>query len=131
MLNGKKIVVVMPAYNAEKTLEKTYNEIYKDIVDEIILTDDKSNDNTKDLAKDLLSVASERFDFYADVIDKEYIGAFVEYLKSSECVDKLDYNLLFDIVDRIFINANGIISIKFVNDAVLCYEEGEFKNVAC
>ena len=53
MLNGKKIVVVMPAYNAEKTLEKTYNEIYKDIVDEIILTDDKSSDKTKDLAKDL------------------------------------------------------------------------------
>ena len=53
MLNGKKIVVVMPAYNAEKTLEKTYNEIYKDIVDEIILTDDKSSDNTKDLSKDL------------------------------------------------------------------------------
>ena len=40
MLNGKKIVVVMPAYNAEKTLEKTYNEIFKEIVDEIILTDD-------------------------------------------------------------------------------------------
>ena len=46
MLNGKKIVVIMPAYNAEKTLEKTYNEIYKEIVDEIILTDDKSTDNT-------------------------------------------------------------------------------------
>lgn len=53
MLNGKKIVIVMPAYNAEKTLEKTYREIYHDIVDEIILTDDKSSDNTKDLAKDL------------------------------------------------------------------------------
>ena len=53
MLNGKKIVVVMPAYNAEKTLEKTYNEIYKEIVDEIILTDDKSTDNTKKLSKEL------------------------------------------------------------------------------
>lgn len=53
MLNGKKIVVVMPAYNAEKTLEKTYDEIYKDIVDEIILTDDKSSDNTKDLSLNL------------------------------------------------------------------------------
>ncbi len=53
MLNGKKIVVVMPAYNAEKTLEKTYNDIYHEIVDEIILTDDKSSDNTKDLALDL------------------------------------------------------------------------------
>lgn len=50
MLNGKKTVVIMPAYNAEKTLEKTYNEIYKDIVDEIILTDDKSSDNTKELS---------------------------------------------------------------------------------
>ena len=53
MLNGKKIVVVMPAYNAEKTLEKTYSEIYKEVVDEIILVDDKSSDNTKEIAKDL------------------------------------------------------------------------------
>ena len=53
MLNGKKVVVIMPAYNAEKTLEKTYDEIYKDIVDEIILTDDNSSDNTKELSKNL------------------------------------------------------------------------------
>ncbi len=53
MINGKKIVVVMPAYNAEKTLEKTYLEIYKDIVDEIILSDDCSGDSTKELAKKL------------------------------------------------------------------------------
>ncbi len=46
MINGKKIVVVMPAYNAEQTLEKTYNEIPTDIVDEIILTDDCSSDQT-------------------------------------------------------------------------------------
>lgn len=53
MLNNKKIVVVMPAYNAEKTLMKTYSEIPKDIVDEIILTDDASKDNTVDIAKKL------------------------------------------------------------------------------
>lgn len=53
MLNGKKIVVIMPAYNAEKTLEQTYNDIYKDIVDEIILTDDNSSDKTKELSKEL------------------------------------------------------------------------------
>ncbi len=53
MINGKKVVVVMPAYNAEKTLEKTYHEIYKDVVDEVILTDDCSSDNTKNLAKEL------------------------------------------------------------------------------
>ncbi len=40
MINNKKVVVIMPAYNAEKTLEKTYNEIYQNFVDEIILVDD-------------------------------------------------------------------------------------------
>lgn len=46
MINGKKIVVVMPAYNAEKTLEQTYEEIPFDIVDDVILTDDHSTDDT-------------------------------------------------------------------------------------
>lgn len=53
MINGKKIVVIMPAYNAEKTLEITYNEIYKDFVDKVILVDDNSLDNTKDVSKSL------------------------------------------------------------------------------
>ncbi len=53
MLNGKKIVVVMPAYNAEKTLKRTYDEIPKDIVDDVILIDDKSRDNTASLARSL------------------------------------------------------------------------------
>jgi len=46
MLQGKKIVVVMPAYNAEKTLKDTYAEIPFDIVDDVIVVDDASNDNT-------------------------------------------------------------------------------------
>ena len=46
MIKNKKIIVVLPAYNAEKTLETTYNEIPFDIVDEVILTDDFSNDKT-------------------------------------------------------------------------------------
>lgn len=53
MINGKKIVVVMPAYNAEKTLEQTYSEIPMDIVDEVILTDDHSSDDTVGKAKKL------------------------------------------------------------------------------
>ena len=53
MLNGKKICVVMPAYNAAKTLQKTYDEIPKDIVDEIILTDDASRDKTVKVAEGL------------------------------------------------------------------------------
>jgi len=53
MINGKKVTVIMPAYNAEKTLIKTYEEIPKDIVDEIILTDDASEDQTVRISKGL------------------------------------------------------------------------------
>ena len=53
MIHGKKIVVVMPAYNAEKTLEQTYSEIPMDIVDEVILTDDCSRDGTVEKAREL------------------------------------------------------------------------------
>lgn len=53
MVNGKKIIVVMPAYNAEKTLEKTLSEVPRDIVDEIVLVDDYSKDNTIELSKRL------------------------------------------------------------------------------
>lgn len=51
MLNNKKIVVILPAYNAAKTLEKTYNEIPHDIVDAVILTDDHSSDDTVSVAR--------------------------------------------------------------------------------
>ena len=53
MINEKKIAVVLPAYNAEKTLEITYNEIPMDIVDEVILVDDKSKDETVEKGKEL------------------------------------------------------------------------------
>jgi glycosyltransferase involved in cell wall biosynthesis len=53
MINGKKVVIVMPAYNAEKTLEQTYSEIPRDIVDDVILVDDHSSDNTSEKAKAL------------------------------------------------------------------------------
>lgn len=51
MLNGKKIVAVLPAYNAAKTLQKTYGEIPFDIVDDVVLVDDRSKDETADLAR--------------------------------------------------------------------------------
>lgn len=53
MIKSKKVVVVMPAYNAEKTLQMTYNEIPHDIVDDIILVDDKSQDRTAEVARRL------------------------------------------------------------------------------
>jgi glycosyltransferase involved in cell wall biosynthesis len=53
MLFGRKIVVVMPAYNAAKTLKRTYDEVPLDIVDEILLVDDGSHDDTIELSKEL------------------------------------------------------------------------------
>ncbi|MEG1685583.1 MAG: glycosyltransferase family 2 protein [Bacteroides sp.] len=53
MIKNKIITVVMPAYNAEKTLEQTYKEIPFDIVDNVILVDDKSSDNTITKAKEI------------------------------------------------------------------------------
>jgi glycosyltransferase involved in cell wall biosynthesis len=53
MYNGKKVVIVMPAYRASLTLERTYKEIPFDIVDEVILVDDYSPDNTADVAKSI------------------------------------------------------------------------------
>jgi glycosyltransferase involved in cell wall biosynthesis len=53
MLNSQKIIVVMPAYNAARTLEKTVEEIPRDVVDEILLVDDASSDETVELANKL------------------------------------------------------------------------------
>lgn len=53
MLKGKKITVVLPAYNAALTLERTYREIPMDIVDEVILVDDHSKDETAAVGRQL------------------------------------------------------------------------------
>lgn len=53
MLYGKKIVVVLPAYNAALTLERTYREIPLHIVDEVVLVDDAGNDNTVEVGRQL------------------------------------------------------------------------------
>lgn len=53
MYKQKKVVVVLPAYNASKTLQQTYNEIPFDLVDDVILCDDASKDNTAEVAVEL------------------------------------------------------------------------------
>ncbi|MDC3252896.1 glycosyltransferase family 2 protein [Crocinitomicaceae bacterium] len=53
MIKGKKLVVILPAYNAAKTLKKTYDEIPFEIVDDVVLVDDKSSDNTAELAREI------------------------------------------------------------------------------
>jgi glycosyltransferase involved in cell wall biosynthesis len=51
MFNGKKVVVVLPAYKAQHTLKQTFDEIPLDIVDDVVLVDDKSPDATVEEAK--------------------------------------------------------------------------------
>ena len=53
MIHGKKVVVVLPAYNAAKTLQKTYSEIDFEVVDDVILVDDNSTDDTIEVGKSL------------------------------------------------------------------------------
>ena len=53
MIHGKKVVVVLPAYNAEKTLQQTVEEIDLEVADEVILVDDASSDRTVELAREL------------------------------------------------------------------------------
>lgn len=87
--------------------------------------------NFKILANDVLSLVSEKFDCCAEFKDEEYTKVFIEYLESQSYIDNLDYKLLFDVVDKIMINAKGDISIHFVNNTVLCHEKGKFVNAAC
>jgi glycosyltransferase involved in cell wall biosynthesis len=53
MLNGKRIVVVMPAYHAGRTLEATWRDLPRDVVDDIIVVDDASDDDTVSVARSL------------------------------------------------------------------------------
>ena len=87
--------------------------------------------NYKILANDVLSLVSAKFDCSSEYKDEEYTKAFKKYLESQSYIDNLDYKLLFDVVDKIMIDAKGDISIHFVNNTVLCYEKGEFVNAAC
>ncbi len=50
---GQKVIVVMPAYNAARTLERTYNDLPKEVVDKVILVDDVSQDETVEIARRL------------------------------------------------------------------------------
>ncbi|MBI5741578.1 MAG: glycosyltransferase family 2 protein [Nitrospirae bacterium] len=53
MILGKKLIVIMPAYNAEKTLQRTYEELPHEYVDDVILVDDASGDATARVARDM------------------------------------------------------------------------------
>lgn len=62
--------------------------------------------NFKILANDVISLASAKFDCCSEFKDKEHTKAFKVYLESQSYIDNLNYGLLFDVVDKIMINAN-------------------------
>ena len=80
MMKGKKVVVVLPAYNAAQTLEKTYKEIPFDVVDDVVLVDDASKDKTVDIGKQL-GISPEKF--------KRPIGNFLE-ISSAQAIKPSD-----------------------------------------
>ena len=53
MIHGKRLVVVLPAYNAARTLQKTYEELPHEVIDDVILVDDASRDETVEMARRL------------------------------------------------------------------------------
>lgn len=69
-------------------------------------------------------------DVFLDLSDALNKGKTIEYPKA--WLTKVANNkLMFDVIDKVMINANGDISIHFVNNTVLCHEKGEFVNAAC
>ena len=86
MLHGKKVAVVMPAYNAELTLKRTYREIPFEYVDDVILVDDGSQDRTltyvDDIADGIIFVSehAENEDFNIGTGDETSVRELVEMI---------------------------------------------------
>lgn len=144
-LSQPKVVVVMPAYNAEKTLEKTYNDIPKDVVSEIIVVDDESKDQTVKKAKDLklevfihpknLGYGGNQKTCYrkalekrADIIvmihpDYQYDATLTDYLIKPIIDGRIDIMLGSRIRSRKEALAGGMPLYKYISNRVLTFLE--------
>lgn len=144
MLNGQRISVVMPAYNAAKTLEQTLDEIPHEIVDDIILTDDASQDQTAALARDLglVTIQHEKNRGYggnqktcysvalarnADVVimlhpDYQYTPRLVTAMASMIAYGEFDYVLASRILGKGAL-VGGMPVYKYVSNRLLTFAE--------
>lgn len=140
-MKKNKIVVVLPAYNAEKTLEKTYREIPKKIIDEIIVVDDASNDKTREITKKLnlklffhkknlgyganqKTCYEEALKLGADIVvmlhpDYQYDPKYIKYLIEPLIDDSFDIMLGSRIRTRIETLKNGMPLYKYVSNRFL------------
>ncbi|MDE1154202.1 MAG: glycosyltransferase family 2 protein [Acidobacteriaceae bacterium] len=144
MLNGQKIAVVLPAYNASKTLERTFREIDLSIVDDVILTDDASKDDTIAVARGLgihtvrheknLGYGGNQKTCYtaalqrgADVIvmvhpDYQYTPRLVPALSSMIAYGEFDYVLASRILGTGAL-AGGMPLYKYISNRALTFSE--------
>ena len=144
MLNGRRIAVVLPAYNAAKTLKQTIDEVPTEIVDDIILTDDCSKDHTAALAREMglvtiqhqtnrgyggnqktcYSVALARG---ADVVimlhpDYQYTPRLVTAMASMIAYDEFDYVLASRILGKGAL-VGGMPLYKYISNRALTFAE--------
>lgn len=148
LTNKYKVIVVMPAYNAEKTLEKTYNDIPKDVADEVIVVDDDSHDKTVEIAKKLklpifvhdknLGYGGNQKTCYkqalergADIIvmihpDYQYDATLTGYLIQPIMEGRVDIMLGSRIRSRKEALAGGMPLYKYVSNRLLTFIENLF-----
>jgi len=140
MIAGRRVTIVLPAYNAAKTLKQTYQEIPRDIVDDILLVDDASQDATLAVAKSLgiKSIRHERnrgyggnqktcyraaLDAGADIVimlhpDYQYTPRLVTAMAAMIASDQFDVVLASRILGRGAV-AGGMPRYKYVANRVL------------
>ena len=144
MLNNKTVAVVLPAYNAAKTLKRTIDEIPHDLVDDIILTDDASKDNTTELARELglHTIRHDKNRGYggnqktcytaalargADIVvmlhpDYQYTPKLVTAMASMIAYDEFDYVLASRILGKGAL-AGGMPMYKYISNRALTFAE--------
>ena len=144
MLNNRRIAVVLPAYNAAKTLRKTIDEIPHDLVDDIILTDDASKDNTAEISRELglVTMRHDKNRGYggnqktcyttalargADIVvmlhpDYQYTPKLVTAMASMIAYDQFDYVLASRILGKGAL-AGGMPLYKYVSNRALTFVE--------
>jgi glycosyltransferase involved in cell wall biosynthesis len=149
MINGKKVVVVLPAYNAAKTLEKTVQEIPPGTVDELVLVDDASEDSTLDVANSLGIIIirhsenlgyganqktcfSEALRLQADVVvmlhpDYQYSPLLIPAMASMVAVGQYDMVLGSRILGRGAL-AGGMPVYKYIFNRILTFVENILLN---
>jgi len=149
MIEGRKVTVVMPAYNAAKTLIKTYREIPLDVVDDVIIVDDNSNDKTLECAEELnlkvykhdknlgyganqKTCYSKALKIGADIVvmlhpDYQYPPKFIKAMAALLCTGEFDVILGSRVLCGMALK-NGMPLYKYISNRALTFIENILLN---